>query len=246
MSFSENRRAVEAEGDRELAELEELEQRAEECSRRLNPDVEPVVVEFAGSPKSGKSTTIDILVHFFKRMGMKVAAPTEGASKRTPYYLRRDLVAFNSWTLCYAISELLSNYYDNDRPSLIIMDRGPFDSLAWMGLLHNRGELSDDEFDHIKQFALHPRWTNLMSRLYLFTCSPHTSLERETASKLTLRGGTAMNPELLQKLLDEYQQMSDLLSQYPVRAVDTSLGTTPRSTAKELAEDILDLWEARM
>ena len=45
--------------------------------------VRPVFVEFSGTPKSGKSTCIDIVSHFFRRVGFNVLAPTEGASKRT-------------------------------------------------------------------------------------------------------------------------------------------------------------------
>lgn len=76
----------------------------------------PLVVEFAGSPKAGKTTNIDIVTHFFKRTSFKTWAPTEGASKRTPYYLRRDLVAFNAWALNYAISETLTAYHQPFHP----------------------------------------------------------------------------------------------------------------------------------
>lgn len=68
----------------------ELQDRASELVKQISPlrksDKLPLVVEFAGSPKAGKSTTIDIVTHFFKRTGFKTWAPTEGASKRTPYF----------------------------------------------------------------------------------------------------------------------------------------------------------------
>jgi putative protein kinase ArgK-like GTPase of G3E family len=51
----------------------------------------PRFIEFAGTPKSGKSTCIDTVSHFFRRNGYKVLTPTEGASKRTPYYLKENL-----------------------------------------------------------------------------------------------------------------------------------------------------------
>ena len=46
----------------------------------------PVFIEFAGTPKSGKSTCIEIVRHFFHRLEYKVLTPAEGASQRTPYY----------------------------------------------------------------------------------------------------------------------------------------------------------------
>lgn len=90
-------------------DLEKLALNAKEIAKKVAvcQDWQPIVVEFAGTPKSGKSTNIDVLNHFLRRSEFKVAAPTEGVSKRTPYNLKSDLMAYNSWALCYAISELL-------------------------------------------------------------------------------------------------------------------------------------------
>lgn len=227
-------------------DLQRIEERAKRALGRLPETSKPVVVEFAGSPKAGKSTTIDILAHFFKRMKYKVWAPTEGASKRTPYQLKRDLVAFNTWTLNYAISELLVSYHNVDQQHLIFMDRGPFDSLAWMSLLVQRKDLEEDEFTKIRQFALHPRWINLIDRVYLFTCDPETSLARETESKLTTEAGIAMNSEMLKQLLGRYNHLENELKDYPVRPIRTSDETTPRSTSYGIAGELIECFEDRV
>jgi hypothetical protein len=224
---------------------EKLAELATTLRDQLPHDLAPVVVEFAGSPKSGKSTTIEIVSHFFHRTKFRVFAPSEGASKRSPYHLRRDLVAFNAWTLNYAISELLVGFYAVERPHLIFLDRGPFDSIAWMGVLRKRGSLKDEEYNIIREFALHPQWSDLVSRLYLFTCAPDVSLERENISKLVRKEGTAMNPDMLDELLSEYEAEKNALSTYPVHAIDTSTGTTPLSTSFEVAEDILSIFAER-
>jgi hypothetical protein len=209
-------------------------------------DFNPIVVEFAGSPKSGKTTTIEIVSHFYKRSGFSIWAPSEGASKRTPYHLRRDLVAFNCWTLNYAISELLVTYHNVDRPSLIFLDRGAFDSLAWMGVLRKDGALDEEDFRKIKEFALLPKWSELVSTLYLFTCDVELSLERENEAKLIRAPGTAMNEKMLDDLRDEYGLLSEELSRYPVKSVETSRTTTPRSTSFEVASHIRDLFATRL
>lgn len=227
------------------AEREALEERAQDvrAARAQTPTKLPVVVEFAGSPKSGKSTNIDIVSHFFKRMEFKVWAPSEGASKRTPYLLKRNLVAFNTWSLNYAISELLVAYYNVDQPDIVILDRGPYDSIAWMSLLHERGDLNGNELKIIHDFALHPKWSLLIGRLYLFTCQPETSLQRELNVKLTHGPGVAMNPQMLDSLLSEYQKLRTELSSYPVLAFDTTRTTGPLETAKQISIDILTLLE---
>ena len=165
------------------------------------------MVEFAGSPKAGKTTNIDIVTHFFKRTDFKTWAPTEGASKRTPYYLRRDLVAFNAWALNYAISEILIAYHNVEEYDLVVLDRGPFDSLAWMRVLRDDGELTPDEYTRIQAFARHPKWAKLVERVYLFTCRPETSLKREHEAKLIRSDGTAMNKTMLGKLHEQYSTL---------------------------------------
>jgi thymidylate kinase len=225
------------------SDLAELGDRAKRVLESLEPDHNPVVAELAGSPKSGKSTSIEILAHFLKRTGFKVWAPAEGASKRTPYHLKRDLVAFNTWTLNYAISEMLVAYYNVDHHNVIFLDRGPFDSLAWMALLKRRKEIPDHEFDVVKDFAMHPRWSKLISRLYLFKCEPDVSLERENQSKLTRLPGTAMNPKMLAELLEQYRELEEDLKQYPLKVVETSHNTSPLSTSYDLMCDLLEVIE---
>ena len=230
-------------------DLEQLEVDARRIKKELPSDHKPVVIEFAGSPKAGKSTTIDILAHFFKRMGFQVWAPTEGASKRTPYHLKRNLIAFNTWTLNYAISELLVAYFNVDHQDLIILDRGPYDSLAWLGLLKKQSEdenkLTDKEFEILRDFAVNTRWSALFSRVYLFECSVETSLARENESKLTQEPGTAMNEAMLTALLREYKAMKQEFKGNRLFPVATSYETTPQTTSYELALDILGLFEGQ-
>ena len=113
------------------AQLNELQNEARDLLASW-PLEHPLFVEFAGTPKSGKSTCIDTVNHFFRRLGYKVLAPTEGASKRTPYYLKEDLVAFNAWSAAYALTHILEGRYGSDEYHLVIMDR---DCLTlWRGL----------------------------------------------------------------------------------------------------------------
>lgn len=232
-------------------QLDFLETRAHALLRRVegrdraSGDATPVVVEFAGSPKAGKSTTIDIVSHFFKRMGFKVWASTEGASKRTPYMLKDDLVAFNTWALNYAISELLVAVHSRDRQHVILLDRGPFDVLAWLGLLREERDLTSEAYDTIAAYARHDKWAGLVDRLYLFTCDPALSLQRETRSKLTLRPGRAMNEARLTELLSQYRALKQELEDYPLKAIESRADSNVLGTAYEVASDLLQIMEAK-
>ena len=229
----------------------ELQDRARELVKQTSvlrdEDKLPLVVEFAGSPKAGKSTTIDIVTHFFKRTGFKTWAPTEGASKRTPYFLRRDLVAFNAWALNYAISEILIAYHNVEEYDLVVLDRGPFDSLAWMSVLKDDGKLDQDGYDRIERFARHPKWANLVERVYLFTCTPKTSMDREHDAKLIRGKGTAMNPEMLEKLRAQYNSLGkdSAAGNQSIQTFSTDEGDGPRETARAIASDIMDMLERK-
>lgn len=219
-----------------------------------NPEgLRPVVFEFSGSPKSGKTTCIDIVQHFFKRQGFRTWAPGEGASQLTPYNLRRDLVAFNTWTLNYAISELLLACFNVNMPDLVFLDRGPFDSLAWMNMLAGEQDarLTTEELSTIERFAVHPKWASLVDRVFLLTCEPGVSLQRENRSKLVELPGTAMNEPTLARLLEAYSDLPGRLGELngdsppEVFSADTSNEMEPARLAARVVEEILHVIRVR-
>ena len=167
-------------------QLEELQTRAEIVLPSLD-GCRPLFVEFAGTPKSGKSTCIDAVNHFFRRNEYKVLAPTEGASKRTPYYLKNDLVSFNAWSATYALTHILEGRYSTDKYHLVIMDRGLFDALAWFELLMKRNDIASSDCSAIQDFLLIDHWRKLVDMIFLFRTDPSTSLERENSNKLNVR-----------------------------------------------------------
>ena len=205
----------------------------------------PIFVEFAGTPKSGKSTCIDTINHFFRRVGYKVLAPTEGVSKRTPYYLKENLVAFNAWSATYALTHILEGRYGADEYNLVIMDRGLFDALAWFELLQGRGDVTGEECSVIQNFLMVGHWRQLVDVVFLFKTDPDTSLERENRDKLIGEPGQAMNPYFLADLNGAYQTISDKYSSQfrNLEIVDTGQGqnTTLQSTAFQVAEKIIYL-----
>ena len=229
---------------------EDLRKRAESILgdlKRNSPD-RPVFVEFSGTPKSGKSTCIDIVAHFFHRVGFNVLAPTEGASKRTPHFLKDDWVAFNTWSASYALTHILEGLYHSDRYHLAILDRGLFDALAWFQLLECNGQISSEVRETIQNFILVEKWRSVIDSVFLFTADPTTSMERENRDKLIDEQGRAMNPESLDCLNRAYQRVRDVygneFKNFNTISTSNSEGTTAQSTAAQVADKILDLFQA--
>ena len=224
-------------------QLCELETKARQLRESFTGD-RPLFVEFAGTPKSGKSTCIDTVNHFFRRLEFKVLAPTEGASKRTPYYLKQDLVAFNTWSATYALTHILEGAHGSDDYQLVIMDRGLFDALAWFELLATRTEITVEQCRTIQEFFLLDHWRALIDVVFLFETDPSTSLQRENRDKLIEEPGMTMNAGFLEELNEAYQtvrtKFSAQFNKFHVVNTSANCCTTPQSTAFAVAHHIVD------
>lgn len=209
----------------------------------------PYFVEFSGTPKSGKSTCIDNVSHFFRRLGFRVLSPTEGASRRTPRYLRDNLFRFNVWSASYALTHILEGLSSPEKYHIAILDRGVFDALVWFQLLADRNDITLNDLKKVHDFFLIEEWLSVVDQVFLFRADPATSLERENADKLVVEHGTAMNPDFLEQLNSAYMKVRDEHAERfkDVREIDTgsARNTTPQQTAYEVARAIVDRMQGR-
>ena len=234
-----------------MAHDPKLIQRAEDLLARMRekPLSGPLFVEFAGTPKSGKSSCIEIVRHFFRRVGFSVLAPTEGASRRTPSYLKDNLPAFNAWSACYALTHVLEGTHDaHDRYQIALLDRGLFDALAWFEKLRADDEISDEELGAIQSFFSLERWRSSIGIVFLFKTDAATAMKRENEHTLIDTPGQAMNTDFLPKLNNAYDKVSEKFKDhYRLEIIDTSdsHGTTARSTAEHVVTTILDVLDGK-
>ena len=173
-----------------------------------------------------------------------ILAPTEGASKRTPYYLKDDLVSFNAWSATYALTHILEGRFGTDKYQLVIMDRGLFDALAWFELLKQNKDITSRDCLSIQEFLLIDHWRELVDMIFLFRTDPGTSLKRENSNKLIQEPGRAMNPEFLERLNWAYDETKEnFASKFKsLHTIDTSKesSSTPQATAFDVANAMVD------
>src|SRR5207249_2651594 len=121
-----------------------LQLRAEAACERFRLDArKPVVIEFAGSPKAGKSSTIAQLYTFLKRCGFKVKIVVERASV-CPIRDKKH-ATFNIWTACTTLAQILESTQDppqEDDPDILILDRGLFDAICWLMMMDRLSRLT--------------------------------------------------------------------------------------------------------
>lgn len=124
----------------------ELQNLAEEVLtlKQVHRQKRPIVIEFSGSPKAGKTSCINSLELFLKRNGFSVHIVQERASicpvsdKQSPM--------FNLWTSCMTLAGqigILEN--KKNQVDVLILDRGIFDALCWFQWLANNKKMEKDQ-----------------------------------------------------------------------------------------------------
>lgn len=228
--------------DPELTEeLAALEARARRVSAALGQRRRPFVIEFAGTPKSGKTSTLVALEQFFKRNGVQVRVYQERASvsplksKGTP--------GFNSWVTCATLMGLLEAIED-EKLDIFVLDRGLFDGLVWCGWQEKTLQLSGREAGAFREFFLTPRWRNLIDLVLVMHCDPKTAIEREYANQITLKPGSVMREEVLTQLREHVLMTANTHRGKfrRVEIVDTSNGEARRGIMR-VAEKALGVLE---
>lgn len=179
--------------------IEEVESLAAGLLKEKNKSIprRPIVIEFCGSPKSGKTTCINSLELFLRRNKFRTKILTERASV-CPIKDKFD-PNFNFWTACSSIAEfsqILGNHSKNY--DVVILDRGIFDAICWFDWLHQNQCMRESDFKGVVKFLTIHKWRSVIDLVYVFTAEPDVSLEREHANLLTRKQGRIMqNSNLL-------------------------------------------------
>jgi predicted NUDIX family phosphoesterase/thymidylate kinase len=158
----------------------------------------PFFVEFAGTPKAGKTTALDMMDRILRRNRYRVRVVTERAST-SPLRNKHDPL-YNIWTAAATLTQIVESQDRDDH--IVLIDRGIFDALCWMEWFRSNRSLSRQEYGTITDFLRLPRIRRLTDLVFVLTASPEAALNREVAGQLTSRHGGIMNHATLHELDD--------------------------------------------
>jgi predicted NUDIX family phosphoesterase len=211
----------------------------------------PVVIEFAGAPKAGKTRTLSSLRAFLKRCGFKAEVVIERASM-CPIRDKKH-ANFNIWTACTTLAQILEKtQYQHekdphpDSPEILILDRGLFDSLIWLATMEHLSRIKKEDRECVERFLLMEDWRKRISGVVVMTASPADSMAREKGD-LPVEGaaGSIMNEKWLAQFKENILQTCERLEKgFRVFQVNTSqkeLKDKPRRTAEKVAGIVLNL-----
>ncbi len=222
-------------------QVRNLEERVNKLLRASNEKRKPLFIEFAGTPKSGKTTALTALQLFLKRSGVSVRVYQERASVAP--LSDKGTAWFNTWVTCATLMGMIEARED-DKLDVFILDRGLFDGLVWIDWQERTLRLSKSDAETFRSFILTPRWWRMIDLIFVMQCEPEFSLKREYAGQITSKIGTIMNPETLSQLNNN---LSAALTRYEDRMERREVIDTSRMEQKEVAmkvaETTLDIWE---
>lgn len=227
-----------------------LQIRAERSAKQFADKArKPLVIEFAGVPKAGKTTTLSHVQTFLKRCGFRTDVVVERASI-CPIRDKKH-ANFNIWTACTTLAQILEKTQNPPRPDdpqILFLDRGLFDSICWMTMMERISRIRPDESKLIQEFLTIDDWKRRISAVFVMLASPQDAMEREQGIlPVEGIGGSIMNREILQQIKDINEQcVNKLRKDFRIYPVNTSGGETkgsPKRTAEVVTEAILGLIE---
>ncbi len=220
---------------------------AEQLAKEFKSAQRPtLVVEFAGVPKAGKTSTLNHVYSFLRRCGFKCEVVVERASV-CPIRDKKHF-NFNIWTASTTLSQLLDKTQNpprDDDPDILFIDRGIFDAVCWLALLENLGRITPEDRAKADAFFLIDNWTARISGVIAMSTTPNDALARKQGLlPVEGPGGSIMNPIVLRQMGDVISsKISELASYFRILPIDTSSGQykdNQQQTCKNVAEKILD------
>lgn len=202
--------------------------------------------EFAGMPKSGKTTTLDVVVHFLKRKEYRVEE-YHGGGRYSPID-KSAIASLNIYLACKAMEFIVTSAEKEKVYSRVfIMDRGLFDRMLFTKALKEMKKIDEEEFESLSNFLSIPRMTNKLDGIFLFVTSPELSIERENKNKLIVKTGRVMNTDFLSTLRRvSLDTINNPLEAFPmVTLIDTEqLDGRIKESAQMIADIMINKIEA--
>ena len=169
-----------------------------------------MIIELSGLPKSGKTTIARTLRDYFVRHGYRVIERMEPAHSCPFPHLHRVETA--AWVASKALADVIEASV-NHKDSLVIMDRGLFDSLAFLCLLVKEGIIdgqgSGISEQDINVFTEHSaRWGYLVDLIIILDIEPEEAFSRDLADRMNAPPSrTVSNLNTMRILRDVYKDV---------------------------------------
>lgn len=196
----------------------------------------PRVLELAGVPASGKTTTARLLGEWLADAGERPCMFREAAEIAPFPDDLKDSWRFNAWTLCDAVSNAVRLAASTDT-HITVFDRGLFDAVCWSRWHLSRGNLDEATAASLEAFALAPAWYSSIDLVVVLEVKFETALVRRGGDE-----GRIFNRRTFTELEDAYRRVAaeHCLRQRPRLVTIETDALTPNEVFSEVRKLILD------
>jgi len=226
----------------EYARLSNFHYRKEEIFKLKNvlSNNVPYVIEFTGTPRTGKTSLINNLYDFFKKKGFNVYVIEEFTTskkyKKEIYPLLKDKYTsiVNTEIPKYVLKQLEDSI--KTKPDIIIIDRSLCDRLVWVDRLVLKNGMSVLEYDNYKKIYIPLIKEKINIVIGTFTDSL-TSLRRDYNANLSLEKRNFLN-----KInVDEYNQsLLNIKALSSKENINFYLFDTTNKSQREISFEVID------
>lgn len=158
----------------------------------------PFVIEFTGTPRTGKTTIINNLYDLFTKAGIKVSMLEEfTTSKKYKKEIKPNLKNQYKKIVNFEIPRYVKEELECEikkENDIILIDRSLFDRLIWVDSLHLKGELKKEEYEEYKKEYV-PMIKNKIDIIIGTYTDATTAIKRDYKAYLSLEKRSFLNEE---------------------------------------------------
>lgn len=206
--------------------------------KKLCPLEKSFVIEFSGTPRTGKTTTINNLYDFFKKGGFNTAIieefTTSGYYKEVFKQKYKDVSSTESnMAIIEEVTRQLEEALNSDK-EIILIDRSVNDRQIWNYRRYIRGDMSEELYLESRgKYSTISR--KLIDFLVITYAEPLISLKRDYNSSLALEKRNFLNIDNL----NEYNRsLRDLQALFETSVEDSILLDTSSMSMDEVSVEI--------
>lgn len=203
-------------------------------------DNRPYVIEFTGTPRTGKTTLINNLKDFFKKANFEVGVLEEFTTSlkyKTKIYpkLKNEYKnIINQEIPKYVLKQL--NSFIKGNKDIIIIDRSLFDRLIWADRLYVKDGFTLEEYENYKNKYIPIIKKKINVIVALFTDSI-TCLKRDYYANLSLEKRNFLNQENVDEYNTSLLNMKELSKK---ESINLMLFDTTQKSQRQISIEIVN------
>lgn len=181
--------------------------------RNLCKLTKPFVIEFSGTPRTGKTTTINNIYDFFKKGGFDIAIIEEFTTSK--YYKEKFKQKYSDLSssdfniaILKEVTKQLKDIINSDR-EIILIDRSINDRQIWNYRRYKKGDIDLKTYEELRdKYSLISK--KLIDFLVITFADSLTSIKRDYNSSLALEQRNFLNIKNIDEYNDSLNNLQEL------------------------------------